>query len=116
MSQDDFIPTTVIREMREDDTVHVHQIHTDCLTVSLKNYYSTAELEAWMYGRSPEGYWRFANSGETFRVAERAGEIDAIPAARARDVQFHHEVGYSLIEHRIRIDVVNVFQPLRSRS
>jgi GNAT superfamily N-acetyltransferase len=28
-----------------------------------------------MYGRSPEGYWRFANSGETFRVAERDGEI-----------------------------------------
>ena len=75
MSQGDFLPTTVIREIREDDTVHVHQIHTDCLMVSLKDYYSTAELEAWMYGRSPEGYWRFANSGETFRVVERAGEI-----------------------------------------
>lgn len=28
-----------------------------------------------MYDRSPEGYWRFANSGETFRIAEQNGEI-----------------------------------------
>lgn len=28
-----------------------------------------------MSGRSPEGYWRFANSGETFRVAEIEGGI-----------------------------------------
>ncbi len=75
MSQYDPSPATVIREMREDDTIHVHKIHTDCLTVSLKDHYSTAQLEAWMYGRSPEGYWRFANSGETFRVAERDGQI-----------------------------------------
>jgi putative acetyltransferase len=75
MSQYDSSSTTVIREMREADTIHVHQIHTDCLTVSLKDHYSTAQLEAWMYGRSPEGYWRFANSGETFRVAERNGQI-----------------------------------------
>ena len=75
MSQNDPLPTTLIREMREGDTIQVHQIHTECLTISLKDHYSTAELEAWMYGRSPEGYWRFANSGETFRVAERAGKI-----------------------------------------
>ena len=75
MSQHDPLSTTVIREMREDDTIHVHQIHTDCLTISLKDHYSTAELEAWMYGRSPEGYWRFASSGETFRVAEQNGHI-----------------------------------------
>lgn len=75
MSQHHPLSTTVIREMREDDTINVHQIHTECLTVSLKGYYSPAELEAWMYGRSPEGYWRFANSGETFRVAERDGQI-----------------------------------------
>lgn len=75
MSQNDPLPTTLIREMREGDTIQVHQIHTECLTISLKNHYLTAELEAWMYGRSPEGYWRFANSGETFRVAEPAGEV-----------------------------------------
>ncbi|MEG8051957.1 GNAT family N-acetyltransferase [Sphingomonas aurantiaca] len=75
MSQNQSLPTIQIREMREDDTVRVHQIHTDCLTVSLKDHYSTVKLEAWMYGRSPEGYWHFANSGEIFRVAERAGEI-----------------------------------------
>lgn len=75
MSQNESLPTILIREMREDDTARVHQIHTDCLTVYLAGHYSTAELEAWMYGRSPEGYWRFANSGETFRVAEQAGEI-----------------------------------------
>ncbi len=75
MSENDPLPSILIREMREADTIQVHRIHTDCLTISLKNHYSTAELEAWMYGRSPEGYWCFANSGETFRVAERAGEI-----------------------------------------
>ena len=75
VSQYDPSSTTIFREMREDDTIHVHEIHTDCLTVSLKDHYSTAELDAWMYGRSPEGYWRFANSGEIFRVAERGGQI-----------------------------------------
>lgn len=60
----------IIREMHEADTISVHRIHTECLTTSLTDYYSAGELEAWMYGRSPEGYWRFANSGETFRVAE----------------------------------------------
>jgi GNAT superfamily N-acetyltransferase len=64
-----------IREMLEADTVSVHRIHTECLTTSLTSHYSITELEAWMYGRSPEGYWRFANSGETFRVAERDGNI-----------------------------------------
>ena len=75
MNENDPLPTILIREMGEADTAQVHQIHTDCLMISLENHYSTAELEAWMYGRSPEGYWRFANSGETFRVAEQAGEI-----------------------------------------
>ncbi|MBX9859175.1 MAG: GNAT family N-acetyltransferase [Sphingomonas sp.] len=65
----------VIREMQESDTADVHSIHTQCLTTTLTAHYSTTQLEAWMYGRSPEGYWRFANSGETFRVVERHGEI-----------------------------------------
>ncbi|HEU0045470.1 GNAT family N-acetyltransferase [Sphingomonas sp.] len=64
-----------VREMREADTVDVHHIHTACLTTSLAADYSREALEAWMHGRSPEGYWRFANSGETFRVAELDGEI-----------------------------------------
>lgn len=65
----------IVREMREIDTISVHRIHIECLTVSLTDHYSASELEAWMYGRSPEGYWRFANSGGTFRVAERNGEL-----------------------------------------
>ncbi len=67
----------IIREMREADAVSVHRIHTECLTRSLTGHYSKRELEAWMHGRSPEGYWRFANSGETFRVAALDGEIVA---------------------------------------
>lgn len=64
-----------VREMKEADTPEVHRIHTACLTISLVDDYSRESLEAWMFGRSPEGYWRFANSGETFRVAEMDGEI-----------------------------------------
>lgn len=65
----------VIREMRESDTPDVHRIHTACLTTSLVDYYSREVLEAWRFGRTPEGYWRCANSGETFRVAETDGVI-----------------------------------------
>lgn len=73
--------------MREADTIHVHRIHTECLTMSLVNHYSPEALDAWMFGRSPEGYWRFANSGETFRVAEIDGEIVAFANWRDEELK-----------------------------
>lgn len=73
--------------MRETDTIHVHRIHTQCLTTSLIEDYSPEELEAWMFGRSPEGYWHFANAGETFRVAEIDGEIVAFANWRDQELR-----------------------------
>jgi GNAT superfamily N-acetyltransferase len=87
MSTGDTLPAIVVREMREADTIHVHRIHTECLTVSLIDDYSPEALAAWMFGRSPEGYWRFANSGETFRVAEVDREIVAFANWRDRELR-----------------------------
>ena len=87
MSNSDHIPAITVRKMREADTVDVHRIHTECLTTSLIDHYSREVLEAWMFGRSPEGYWRFANSGETFRVAELDGRIVAFANWRDRELR-----------------------------
>jgi GNAT superfamily N-acetyltransferase len=87
MSASDNLPAIVVREMREADTIDVHRIHTECLTTSLIDHYSPQALEAWMFGRSPEGYWRFANAGETFRVAEIEGGIVGFANWRDRELR-----------------------------
>ncbi len=76
-----------IRAMTEADTPSVHRIHTECLTRSLADHYSPAQLAAWMHGRSPQGYWHFANAGETFRVAELSGEVIAFANWRDRELR-----------------------------
>src|SRR5438132_8592969 len=80
-------PAIVVRDMREADTIHVHRIHTECLTTSLTDDYPPEALEAWMFGRSPEGYWQFANAGETFRLAEFNGEIVAFANWRDQELR-----------------------------
>ena len=80
-------PDVIVRAMREADTIAVHRIHSECLTTSLTSHYSMRELAAWMHGRSPAGYWRFATSGETFRIAELDGEIVAFANWRDEELR-----------------------------
>lgn len=67
--------------------IHVHQNHTDCLTASLKDHYSTAEIETWMYGRSPRRLWRFATSGETFATLK-----PSLRVARPQSIGHGHRI------------------------
>lgn len=66
---------TVIRPMCERDTPAIHEIHCECLQTSLASDYSREQLDAWMAGRSPDGYWRSFQSGSPFLVASIKGEI-----------------------------------------
>lgn len=69
------VSTVLIREMREADTVSVHDIHSECLLVSLLGHYTRREIDIWMEGRTPEGYWRSVQSGSTYLVAESEASI-----------------------------------------
>jgi L-amino acid N-acyltransferase YncA len=60
----------LIRPMEETDAAAIHEIHTACLRTTLKSHYSQEQLEAWLAGRTPQGYLRGAQHGETYLVAE----------------------------------------------
>lgn len=64
-----------IRPMDEPDVFAIHDIHTACLRVRLPSHYSEEQLNAWLDGRTPQGYWRGASQGETFLVAEIDGAV-----------------------------------------
>jgi ribosomal protein S18 acetylase RimI-like enzyme len=60
-----------VREMQAEDADVIHAIHIACLTISLKNDYTQEQLDAWMSGRTPDGYRQAATEGERFFVAVR---------------------------------------------
>ncbi|MBJ6721823.1 GNAT family N-acetyltransferase [Bacillus sp. PR5] len=65
----------VIRPMAEADVSDIHNIHTDCLQISLAHHYTQQQLEAWLAGRTPQGYWRSQQAGSPYLVATVNGII-----------------------------------------
>ncbi|WP_316861376.1 GNAT family N-acetyltransferase [uncultured Cohaesibacter sp.] len=65
----------VIRPMERDDLAAIHNINTDCLTISLRDHYSKEQLKAWMKDQTLEGYWNRHEAGEDFLVAARNGLV-----------------------------------------
>jgi putative acetyltransferase len=65
----------IIRSMVPADTEAIHAIHGMCLQRTLLGHYTREQIEAWMAGRTPQGYLRAAEAGERFFVAEEAGAV-----------------------------------------
>lgn len=65
----------LIRRLRKDDVQRIFEIHMKALSTAMPRHYSSEQMDAWIYGITPEGYWRIANSGENYRVAEVNGAI-----------------------------------------
>jgi GNAT superfamily N-acetyltransferase len=66
-----------VREMERADVGEVHAIHCACLTRTLAPRYTSEQIDAWMSGRTPEGYWRAVVAGEHYLVAENDGSVVA---------------------------------------
>ena len=65
----------IIRAMEPADTETIHAIHGMCLQCTLLGRYSREQIDAWMAGRTPQGYLRAAEAGEAFFVAEEGGAV-----------------------------------------
>ncbi|RCS21377.1 GNAT family N-acetyltransferase [Phyllobacterium salinisoli] len=59
----------IIRPMVEMDVYDIHNIHTECLRTSLAGHYTPQQLESWLGGRTPQGYWRSQQAGSPYLVA-----------------------------------------------
>jgi predicted N-acetyltransferase YhbS len=68
-------PRVIVRPMINTDAEAIHGIHTACLRKTLSSHYSSEQLEAWLEGRTPEGYLRGAENGEIYLVAERGQAV-----------------------------------------
>ena len=65
----------IVRAMEPTDTEAIHAIHGMCLQCTLLGRYSREQIDAWMAGRTPQGYLRAAEAGEAFFVAEEGGAV-----------------------------------------
>jgi L-amino acid N-acyltransferase YncA len=61
----------LIREMSHSDIAAIHSIHTQCLQTTLSQYYTEQQIQAWLAGRTPEGYWRSKEAGSPYLVSIR---------------------------------------------
>ena len=57
------------------DAEAIHAIHGMCLQRTLLGRYTREQIEAWMAGRTPQGYLRAAEAGERFFVADEGGAV-----------------------------------------
>jgi len=65
----------LIRAIAPADAESIHAIHGLCLQRTLSGRYTREQIEAWIAGRTPQGYLRAAEAGERFFIAEEAGAI-----------------------------------------
>ena len=65
----------IVRAMAPSDADAIHAIHGMCLERTLLGRYTREQIEAWMAGRTPQGYLRAAAAGERFFVADDAGLV-----------------------------------------
>ncbi|TWB49099.1 L-amino acid N-acyltransferase YncA [Rhizobium sp. ERR 922] len=75
------------RPMEERDSVRIHDIHTDCVTLSLSAYYTKLQIRTWLEGRTPHGYLYGAMTGENYVVAEQKGSLVAFTSWRGDELR-----------------------------
>lgn len=65
-----------IRRMRPGDVAGIHEVHTAAVRETCARLLTPAVVEAWLYGRTPDGYLSAAEDGESFWVAvDEAGGV-----------------------------------------
>ena len=52
----------------------IHKLHTRAVMAACKDFYTEEQIEAWLKGRSPEGYHEAINKGDMY-VAEDNGHV-----------------------------------------
>ena len=63
-----------IRTAKLSDAQEMHCIHGNAVRTTCKDFYTEKQIEAWLEGRSPEGYHAGINKGDMY-VVEDNGEI-----------------------------------------
>lgn len=92
------------------DAKKMHRLHTSAVRTTCKDFYTEKQINAWLEGRSPEGYHEGINKGDMF-IAEENGKMvgfgHAIPGeivAVFVDPAFHGKgVGKLLLDYGLKI-------------
>jgi GNAT superfamily N-acetyltransferase len=111
------IKTATISDAKEMQRLHTSAVRTTC-----KDFYNKKQIDAWLEGRSPEGFHEGINNGDMF-IAEENGKIlgfgHAIPSeivAVFVDPAFHGQgVGKLLLDYGLKI-ALNGHQKVKAES
>ena len=76
----------LIRAMDADDVDKIHLIHTEAVNITCALHYDAERREAWLRGRTPEGYLRAQQNGENFLVAILEGAVVGFASWRAEEL------------------------------
>ncbi len=63
----------IIREAVRTDAEAIHALHTSSVTTLCRTHYSAEQIQRWLQGRSPQGYFEGIDAGTMF-----VGEIDGV--------------------------------------
>lgn len=103
-----------IRSATINDAQAIHELHTKAVTTTCKDFYTNDQINAWLKGRSAEGYHKGIINKEMY-VAEDNGKITGFGHATPGiieacyvDPEFHNKgIGKLLIEHGMKIALKN---------
>jgi putative acetyltransferase len=76
----------LIRAMDVHDVDKIHRIHTEAVNITCASHYDAERREAWLRGRTPEGYLRAQQNGENFLVAILEGAVVGFASWRAEEL------------------------------
>ncbi len=100
----------IVKPATINDAKEMHNIHTNAVRKTCKDFYTQKQIDAWLEGRTPEGYNEGINKGDMY-VAEEDGKIvgfgHAIPGeivAIFVDTTSHKKgIGKLLLDYGLKI-------------
>ena len=63
-----------IRTATIDDAEEMHDIHENAVRKTCKNFYNKKQIDTWLEGRKPEGYYKGIKKGDMY-IAEDKGKM-----------------------------------------